>query len=150
MIKLSQDSIVKLLNERNLQPIYQKENDQTYIVMNIKSQEVPVFFGIRSNNSLLQMIAYIPFELHQKTLTEVCRLFHILNREVDMPGFGVDEIEMLMFYRLVIPCVNGEFDERLLNLSLATTKVAIETFIGVITMVLAGQVTVDHFLKEKK
>lgn len=150
MMKLTHDGIVKLLNERNLKPEYQKDHDQTFIVMNVKSQEVPIFFGIRAEGSLLQLIAYIPFEMHKTTLTEVARLMHILNKEVDMPGFCIDEGQMLMFYRLVVPCLNGEFDERFFNMYLGTIKVALETFMGAILMVSGGQITVDQFLKGSK
>lgn len=147
MVKLSQDALLKLLNERKLNPVFQQENDQIYVLMIINKHEVPIFFGIRSEKTLLQTIAYIPFELTSKSKGEVARLLHLLNYQMDMPGFGMDEEQRLMFYRLVIPCPESELDERFLNLFLATTRVAVETFMGAIAMVAAGSVDLDTMKK---
>lgn len=148
--KLSQNLLLKVLRDKKLQPIHQPETDQIYIVMMVAHHEVPVFFAIRSNDTLLQTLAYIPYDLNPKTLAEVARLMHIINREVDMPGFGIDEIQKLMFYRCVIPCVNGVLDTRLVELYLAATKVALETFMKAITIVASGSATVDALMKQEK
>ena len=148
--KLSQNLLLKVLREKNLQPIHQAQTDQIYIVMMIAQHEVPVFFGIRSNDTLLQTLAYIPYDLNPKTLPEVARLMHIINREVDMPGFGIDEAQKLMFYRCVIPCVNGVLDTRLVELYLAATSVALETFMKAITIVASGGATVDSLMTQEK
>ena len=148
-IKLNQDELIKLLNKFQLEPTLQSETDQIYIVMKIADQEVPIFLGIRSEETLLQSVAYIPYQLEEKALNEVSRVLHILNRELDVPGFGLDEQQKLMFYRCVILCPDHELDEKILELYLATTRIAVESFMGAISMVASGKQTVDDFLKKK-
>lgn len=146
-IALTQNHLIQLLNSWNFNPVYEKESDQIYIFLKIAHYEVPVFFGIRSGDQLLQTIAYLPFQLLDLHLGQVARLLHLLNRELDMPGFGMDEVQKLLFYRIVIPCINKELNEKVLELQLATTKVAIETFMDAIAMVLTGKGKVEDLLK---
>lgn len=145
--QLSLSAIFDLLTEMKLSPTLQKENEQIFILLQIAKREVPVFFGIRSNNALLQMIAYLPYELPEKTTAQVARLFHILNKELDMPGFGIDETQKLMFYRAVVPCLNGELNQTLFEHYLSTSKRACETFMDAIAMIAGGMATVDDALK---
>ncbi len=148
-IKLKQDELIKLLNKFQLEPTLQSETDQVYIVMKIGEQEVPIFLGIRSEETLLQSVAYIPYQLEDKAINEVARVLHILNRELDVPGFGLDEQQKLMFYRCVILCPDHVLDEKILELYLATTRIAVESFMGAISMVASGKKTADELLKKK-
>ncbi len=149
-VKLSQQAILKVLNDLKLSPVWQQETEQVYIVLEIAKREVPIFFGIRSGNTLLQTIAYLPYDLPKTTFGQVARMLHLLNREIDMPGFGMDESQNLMFYRCVLPCLNGEFNEKLLEIALATTRVVCETFMDAIAMIAGGTTTVDAVVEETK
>jgi hypothetical protein len=150
MIKLTEDSLYKLLVEKNLKPIFEEQSKSTYLNMKVKGQEVPVFFAVRAEGNLLQTIAYLPYELHEKAVGDVARLLHILNREVDIPGFGMDETQKLMFFRCVIIGVDGMLDPKLLDIYLATTRIAVETFMEAIATMAGGKTTVDAVLKGKK
>jgi len=147
LIHLAQNDLLQWLNQKNFSPLFQKETDQIYIVMNINGHEVPAFFGIRSEGHILQIIAYLPFELFPSTLGESARLLHILNKELDLPGFGMDEKEKLIFYRSVIPCLSQEVDEQILEMTLATMRIACETFMGAISAIISGNVKVDQLKK---
>ncbi len=148
-IPLNQNALLQFLNQKDFHPLFQKETDQTYLVMNIGEYEVPLFFLIRSENSLLQTLAYLPYQLQEKTLGETARLLHLLNKELDMPGFGLDEKEDLMFYRCVIPCVDGKISEELLLTYISCTRLACETFMGAIGTILSGSASIDELLKGK-
>src|ERR1700722_5992510 len=119
MIKLTEDSLYKLLKEKNLKPIFEKQSKSTYLNMSIKGVEVPIFFAVRGEGNLLQTIAYLPYELNPGAVGDVARLLHLLNREVDIPGFGMDETQKLMFFRCVIICVDAKLDPKLLDIYLA-------------------------------
>jgi hypothetical protein len=149
-MKLTQNALIQWLQGQNLQPTHQAQSDQIFIVMKIASHEVPVFLAMRSKETLLQLIAYIPYDLPAKSVPEISRLLHLINREVDMPGFGLDEQQKLMFYRLVIPSVDGEIEEKTLTLYLNTITVALETFMAAIAIVASGNATVDSLTKQKK
>lgn len=149
-MKLTEEALIKQLNEWELKPTYQKETGQTYITMKVKEFEVHVFFGIRSESTLLQIVAYLPYNLNPKTLPQVARLFHMLNKELDVPGFCIDEENDLMFYRLVMPCLGQEYDPKLLNLYLGTTRMAVDTFIQAIAMIVSGSTTIEQVLKDSQ
>lgn len=149
-IPLNQSEIYQFLTSRQYNPLLQKETGQTYITLTIHRQEVHVFFVILSEGSLLQTIAYIPFNYKDIAQNDVARLLHLLNKEVDMPGFGMEEKDRLMFYRCVMPCLKKQLDTELLALYLEATKVACESFLGAIGMVATGSAKLDQMLKEAK
>jgi hypothetical protein len=140
-------ALTAYLKENDLVPEFQKETGQIFIVYKIQEHEVPVFLLLRPESALLQMVAYLPYRLRKKILGEVARLLHILNKELDMPGFGMDEFEELMFYRAVLPCPQGNIDTRLFNMYLGTTRVACDTFMHAIGMVVSGTMRVDEVMK---
>jgi hypothetical protein len=79
----------------------------------------------------------------------VARLLHFLNKEVDMPGFGMDESQKLLFYRCVVPCMDAQINSRLLELYLGTTRIACETFMDAISLVSSGSVSVEDVFKKQ-
>ena len=143
-------ALITYLRENTLQPELQKETGQVFITYKISGYEVLVFFLIRAESGLLQMVAYLPYRLPEKSLGETARLLHIFNRELDMPGFGMDEGEKLMFYRSVLPCMDNKVDKRLFNMYLGTTRIACETFMHALGQIVAGGVSVDDLLKNKE
>lgn len=144
------NALISYLRENTLQPELQKETGQVFIVYKMQEYDVPVFFLMRHESSLLQIVAYLPYRLPEKTLGEAARMLHILNRELDMPGFGMDESEKLMFYRSVLPCPAGKIDKHLFNMCLGTTRIACDTFMHAIGMVISGTMSVDEVMKSKK
>lgn len=149
-ISFNINALISYLRENNLQPEFQKETEQVFVVYKMGEFEVPVFFLIRHESHLLQMVAYLPYILPDKMLGEAARMLHILNRELDMPGFGLDESEKLMFYRAVVPCFDEKIEKRLFNMSLGTARIACETFMHAIGMIVSGTTTVDEVMKQKK
>lgn len=149
-INFDTHALLSFLKEKDLKPELQKETEQIFIAMDIQGHEVPVFFVFREESQLLQTVAYLPYQLHAKTFGEVARMLHMLNRELDMPGFGLDESEKVLFFRCVIPCTNKKIDTQLLNMYLGTTKIAIDTFLQAIGVIVSGMTTVDEVLKQQE
>lgn len=148
--KLTQKNLLDFLTRKQLSPSVEKESDQIYLTFDISGHSVPVFFGIRSEGHLLQTIAYLPFEVTKATAADLGRLLHLLNRELDMPGFGMDENQALMFYRSVIPFMDQQIDEKAIEMYLRITRIACETFIGAIATITSGTMTIDEVLKKGK
>ena len=146
---LNINALLAYLRENQQEPELQKATDQVFITYQVQGYEVPVFFLARTESELLQIVAYLPYQLPQKTFGEVARMLHILNKELDMPGFGMDETEKLMFYRSVIPCPDGKVSKRLFNMHLGTTRIVCDTFMHAIGMIVSGTMTVDEVLKDK-
>lgn len=148
MIKLTLNDLLAYLNAKKLDPTFQPQYGQIFINLTIDEHEIPVFFGIRSE-MLLQTIAYLPYEIQPKTLGEIARLLHVLNKELDLPGFGMDEKERLMFFRTVIPTIDAQVEEKMIDMCIGITRLACETFMKAIALVLSGAMTVDS-INEKQ
>lgn len=141
---LDQNSILQFLNKLELQPELEPASKQIFIKKEHESNEYILFFAIRGAS--LQIICYFPYAAKKEQFAEVSRLLHIFNRDIDMPGFGFDEKQGLIFYRNVIPCLDNIVDEKLILLFLSTQKSVIETFGKAIFGVLSGQVKIDDLI----
>lgn len=148
-LDLNVNNLLKALKQLHFEPMFQKETDQTYILFKIKEVEVPVFFGVNQESALLQIIAYLPYQLHEERLGEVARMLHLVNKQLDLPGFGMDEKEKLMFYRCVVPCLHGKLEEKLLGMYLAAIRLVCETFMFAIGSVAAGMGKLDDIMKNE-
>lgn len=146
---LNQDSLLKFLNKHGLEPTFQKETNQTFVLMQIKQVSVPIFFGLSRESGLLQVVAYLPYQLRKESIAEVARMLHILNKELDMPGFGMDEKDLLIFYRTAIPCLNLQVNEQLLTHYVATIRFACETFMHLIASIAAGTIKTEDYLNKR-
>lgn len=144
---LNHDSLLNFLRRIGYDPIFQKETDQIYILVKIKEVDVPVFFGVNRESSLLQIVGYLPYQLHAPAFGEVARMLHLLNKQLDMPGFGMDENEKLMFYRCVVPCPEDKVNENLLGMYIGTLRFACDTFMYAIGSIAAGTRKVEDYLK---
>lgn len=143
------NALISYLRENTLEPELQKETGQVFVIYKIQDFDVPVFFLLRPESGLLQMVGYLPYQIPTKTLADAARMLHILNRELDLPGFGMDESEKLMFYRAVLPCLSGKVDKQLFNMYLGTTRIACDTFMNAIGVIVSGTTTVDEVMKNK-
>lgn len=146
---LTQTHLFQFLKENQLDPVLQKETGQLYTLFNKNGVDVYIFYVITSQNRMLQLIAYLPYQLHEKTLSDVARMLHMLNKELDMPGFGMDETEKLMFYRSVLPCFDGKIEEKQLLAHIKTVQLACDSFMHAIGLVAAGSASINDFLKKK-
>jgi hypothetical protein len=144
------NALIAYLREKDVHPELQKETGQVFVLYNIQGYEVPLFFLLHEESLLLQIITYLPFRVLDKTLADTARLLHILNRDLDMPGFGIDESEKLIFYRSVIPAIHHTIDAQVFAMYLATSRVACTTFLRPIGMIVSGVTSLDVVLKEIK
>lgn len=150
MFDFNVNALIAYLRENNAQPELQKETGQVFLLHQLQGYEVPIFFLLRPESTLLQIIAYLPFRIPDKTLGDTARLLHILNRDLDMPGFGIDESEKMSFFRCVVPALDGKIEKRFFNMYLATSKIACDTFMRAIGMIVSGSAPLEDVLKETK
>lgn len=150
MISINQNQIFDYLEKKGLKPVLQKESGQVYITTEVNKAELHTFFVILAEGSILQLISYIPLNFLDSAKNDVARLLHILNKDVDMPGFGMDEKEKLIFYRAVIPCLNKEVSGEYLDLIISASKAACEAFMGIIGVVATGTSKLDQLLADFK
>ena len=98
----------------------QSETQQVYTILKISQKEYPLFLRVFDDGHLLQMLAFIPCQLERNVVPDMARLLHLLNKELDVPGFGMDEMAGVVFYRLMLPTPSKKIDGELLLAFLKT------------------------------
>lgn len=147
---LNQNNLSNFLKQINLQPLFEKESQLTYINIQAEDHELPLFFVIRNQGEILQMICYFPYQLHDEQKGATARLLHLLNRDLDTPGFGMDEEQGLIFYRVVLPCLQGQINETLLRIYIDTIKLVCDSFSHAIGLISSGNMNLDELKRQAR
>jgi hypothetical protein len=126
MLELKLPTILDHIKKEYSDAEIQEEHKQIALMLKLGEKEeknVPLFIGVL-HDTVVQMIAYLPYELKKDAAAEVGRFLHLLNKQLDVPGFGMDEESGLIFYRVVIPCLKPELEGELLDAYIRTIKTA--------------------------
>lgn len=150
MIDLTTEAIFAHLQERNLNPQMQPETQQVYIIQRVQGQDSPLFFRIFDGGHLIQLLAFIPCPLDPSHIGDTARLLHILNKELDIPGFGMDEAASVIFYRFMLPVADKKLDKFLFDAFLKTFEQVCTTFTPIIQAIGSGSASLDDVLKQGK
>lgn len=122
-MNITLDTLLELLLEKKYKASIQKETHQIYVTFLIDEIEFPCFIKIIDSNELIQIITFIPFALSKNSLNEVARLLHILNKELDIPGFGLDEENNAAFFRYMLPTIIHTVDAEVFLEALRTAEI---------------------------
>ena len=150
MIHLELTKIQEYLKSKQIAAEYQKETDQLYIVFKTGDQEYPLFIRIFEGGELLQLLAFLPCNTKSETLNDTARLLHLLNKELDTPGFGMDESSSVVFYRVMLPVYKKEINPHILDAYIEVIQTICRTFTSVITAVALGAVTFEEVLTKAR
>jgi len=123
MIPLNLNDIQKHLKEKNYDVQFQEEHQQLYIVFREPEGDFPLF--IKVANQLLQILIFLPCRVLPDAINGTARLLLMLNREMDVPGFGMDEGTGVVYFRFALPTTNDKIDPKLLEgLVLSAPRIA--------------------------
>jgi len=150
MIPLNLDNVKQHLHSKGIESEIQKETDQLCIVLKIGDRDFPLFIRIYEGNELLQLLAFLPCNTKESALGDTARLLHLLNKEIDTPGFGMDETSSVVFFRTMLPVKDKKIDPQLFDAYLNATQVVCQSFAPVIAAVAYGGITFDEVLKKSK
>lgn len=150
MIPLELNKIQAFLKSKGMEAEYQKETDQLFLLFKIAEQEYPLFMRIFEGGELFQLLAFLPSNTKTSTLNDTGRLLHLLNKELDTPGFGMDESSSVVFYRIMLPVYNNEVNESLIDAYIGVIQVVCKTFAPVISAVAYGSVSFKEVLSKVK
>jgi hypothetical protein len=150
MIPLDLKKISEYLDTKGIKAELQKETNQLCILFKIAEREYPLFIRIYEGGELLQLLAFLPCNTKPATHGDTARLLHLLNKEIDTPGFGMDENSEVVFYRCMIPVKDKKLDQNQLNAYVNATQIVCQSFAAVIAGVAFGAVTFDEVLKKSK
>lgn len=150
MINITLDAIFDHLKKNNYNPQKQTETNQIYVLLKINESEFPLFFRIYDGDNLLQMLTFIPCPLNPNLIGDMARLLHLFNKELDIPGFGMDETAGVIFYRLMIPTPEKKVSKNLLDAYISTFGQICTTFSAPIQAVGYGATTLDEIFAQIK
>lgn len=166
---MTPDSLLNFMQKNKYEANIQSDTQQVYTIFKINKKEYPLFLRVFDDGHLLQLLVFIPcalepnqkFAFDKKTkrepsesssdkskesVADLARLLHLLNKELDVPGFGMDEMAGVVFYRLMLPTPKKKFDEDLLVAYLKTAEHVCQMFSTPIEAVSSGQMTLDQIL----
>jgi hypothetical protein len=173
MITMTPDSILTFMRKNKYESDIQSDTQQVYTIIKIEQKEYPLFLRVFDDGHLLQLLVFIPCHLkpnehfnfekqaksekreayessdhhqQQAVVADLARLLHLLNKELDVPGFGMDEMAGVVFYRLMLPTPKKKIDEELLLAFLKTAEHVCQMFSTPIEAVSSGQMTLNEIL----
>ncbi len=79
-------------------------------------------------------------------VADMGRLLHMFNKELDVPGFGMDELIGVVFFRCMIPSHKHEIQEQIVESYLSTFKTVCHSFSPAVEALAAGAITFDQML----
>jgi hypothetical protein len=150
MISVNIDSILELTQQLKLESEIQKETHQIHVNIKVADRNFPLFIRIFEGNHLLQLLVFIPCNMKASAAADLARLLHLLNKELDMPGFGMDETAKVVFYRAMIPIVDQQVSSSLLSDYLDMIQNICDNFAPVVATVATGSSTYDEVLSKIK
>lgn len=167
MVNMAPETILSFLRKNHYEADIQNDTQQIFIIFKIEKKEFPLFIRIFDEEDLLQLLVFIPSLLQpnenfnavelahsaadiakQSLLGDVARLLHLLNKELDVPGFGMDEMAGVVFYRLMLPTPKKKIDSDLLLSFLKTIEHVCKMFSAPIEAVSSGKITLDQILEK--
>lgn len=147
-MQLSIPKLQDFLKSAGHAPIFQEETNQLILIHKIDKTDFPIFFRIFEGGELLQLISFVPCNLKRSSAADLARLLHLINKEIDFPGFGMDEKAGIIYLRLMLVAPDQQIEEKSIALTLRSIKNSCETFGPVISAVAAGAASYDEVLKK--
>jgi len=148
MVAVTNDALIKAMKEKGREVQVQEETGQILEILKIGEREFPLFIRIMDGNSLVQLLSFFPVTVQEKTIPDLARLLHLLNKELDIPGFGLDETASVAFYRCMIPVVDGEIPDTVFHGFLNSVQIVCETFSPAVEAVAGAHATFEELLKK--
>jgi len=148
MIPCSNEGLMKYLGSKKLDPVLQKDTNQIYILFKIDNQDFPLFFRIYEGADLLQLLVFFPLQVRKERFEVMARLLHLLNKEIDLPGFGIDEVVGLVYHRIMMPANNHKLDTHLLASYLDSIPKICKQFYNPIAGTAMSDLSYEEILKK--
>ena len=109
--------------------------------------DFPILLRLISQKQILQILAILPGFFTPQTAPEVARILHMINRDSQLPGFGMDEREFKVFYRLHFPLTGNKIDPQVLKNYFQEVEECCPNMLPVIVQVASGELTCDEALR---
>lgn len=171
MINITPESLLQFMRKHKYEADIQSDTQQVFTIFKLNQKEYPLFLRVFDDGHLLQLLVFIPCHLEpneqfalgkekekksskesskgeeqKEIVADIARLLHLLNKELDVPGFGMDEMAGVVFYRLMLPTPKKKIESELLIAFLKTVEHVCQMFSTPIEAVSSGQMSLDQIL----
>jgi hypothetical protein len=151
MIPATNEGILELLQEEGKEAVLQKETNQVFYLLKTNNQEFAVFFRFYEGEELLQILTFFPMQLKKERYNTMARMLHYLNREIDLPGFGMDEKLGVVFHRIMIPIFNeGQLEKTSIKSYLDAIEKIAEHFFTILHGTAESTLSYEEILKKSQ
>ncbi len=144
--KVNEHNILETLKKAGMEPETQPDTNQILVFFKQEETKFPLFIRILHDGELLQLMTFIPCNVDQEHAADLGRFMHMLNKELDMPGFGMDEESKTAFYRIMLPTLQKEFHPDALQAYIRTTEIVCHSFATMIEAVAIGAVSLEEII----
>lgn len=148
MIKLALEPIKKFVNGKDFPFESQPETGQLYAPLQYYGATYHTYLRIFEQADLLQVMTFLPCNIKEGCTSDVARLLHRINKEIDLPGYGMDEDNKVVFYRLMLPATKQQVEGATLHTYLRSLDRLCETFTAPIVAVAQGQLTFQKIVEQ--
>ncbi|MDP1834643.1 MAG: hypothetical protein Q8K75_01825 [Chlamydiales bacterium] len=90
---------------------------------------------------IFQLLVVLPFLVEPRMIGEVARLLLLLNKPLDLPGFGLDEVTRLTYFRHSLLTKKGHLSPRVMLAMVGTIAFLVESLMPQIELVANGSST---------
>lgn len=108
----------------------------------------------KSTHFVLEYRTILPFPVQDKGVADTARFLCFINKSIDLPGFELDEVERVIFYRHAFMGKNDKVDAPSLMALIGNTMMLLDLFSPHIEQIASGKITmnelVDKALEELK
>ncbi|MBS0635258.1 MAG: YbjN domain-containing protein [Verrucomicrobia bacterium] len=147
-MKVNEHNLLEALKTLKLDAKVQPETNQIYVIFEHEKAQFPLFIRELHDGELVQLLTFIPCNVDKNHAADLARLLHMLNKELDMPGFCLDETSSTVFYRLMMPTLKKEFQPHILEALINTSQMVCKSFAAVIEALAVGAMSLDEILKK--
>ncbi len=138
MLPLNLESFKEHLKSKNIKFDFQNETNQILILNKIENVEYPLFIRLIDEGDLVQLLLFFPTTIKEEALNDLARSLHFINKELDMPGFGIDEKNKLVYFRTMIPCSQHNCDPVVFDKLLNAVQMIGKTFLPLVASTSQG------------
>lgn len=114
MLKLNLPDLLEHVKQKKLEAQMQNK-EQIRVTFKVEGFEFPLFISVYEPTNVIQFLLFMPCGIAPDATNDIARLLLLLNKEIDLPGFGMYEDKGAIYYRCVLPTAKGEIEEGLFN-----------------------------------
>lgn len=148
MVKLTNQDLLKHLEEKQLKPQLQTETGQIVMAFRLNNKDFPIFLRIAEDEDFLQVLSFLPTKIKEGQHSAIARFLHHVNNQVNLPGFSMDDQQDLVFYRIILPCPDRVVNEAMLEKFLGAIFNVSNTFFPIVSSLAEATIPYKDAMKK--